>query len=233
MATVDVKQVKAFTEDLKRFMMVYHFALKELSTKVDILNEEFQLVHAYNPIEHTKTRLKSAESIIRKARRKGIELNLESIKREIKDIAGMRIICSFISDIYWISDMLQNQADLEVIGVKDYIQHPKPNGYQSLHVLLEVPVFLSDHEDRVPVELQIRTIAMDFWASLEHKIYYNYKKYNDDQAAVPERLLAELKEAAVTATSLDRQMERIHQEISVMKERKEESGTADIFSLMK
>lgn len=217
MTTITVDQIREFSEHIKRFMMVYHFALKELETKVDILNEEFQLLHDYNPIEHTKSRLKSAESIIRKAKRKGIDLNLESIRKQIKDIAGMRIVCSFISDIYRISEMLQNQADLKVVEIKDYIQNPKPNGYQSLHLLLEVPVFLSDHQEQVTVELQIRTIAMDFWASLEHKIYY---KYN---ASVPERLLQELREAAMTATSLDRQMERLHVEIEEIKENNPES----------
>jgi len=207
-----MNQLMKLKQDITRFMMLYEFALKEMETKVDILNEEFQLLHDYNPIEHTKSRLKSLESIMKKVQRKGIELSLGSIRENIRDIAGMRIVCSFISDIYRISDMLQRQADLKVLKIKDYIQHPKPNGYQSLHILLEVPVFLSDHQEKIPVELQIRTIAMDFWASLEHKIFYKYNEF------VPAQLLRELKEAALTADALDKQMERLHDEVVMLKE---------------
>jgi putative GTP pyrophosphokinase len=193
--------------------------LDEIETKIEILKEEFQLLHDYNPIEHTKSRVKSPESILKKLYRKGGEISFDGIRKSIKDIAGLRITCSFISDIYRIRDMLQNQRDLNVLEVKDYIEHPKPNGYQSLHMLVEVPVFMSDREEHVCVEIQIRTIAMDFWASLEHKIYY---KYNE---SVPPHLLRELKEAADTANALDRKMERLHHEIKAIKEeRLEESA---------
>ncbi|PWW06109.1 putative GTP pyrophosphokinase [Paenibacillus cellulosilyticus] len=207
-----LEQLKHFKNKITRFLMVYKFALDEMETKIEILKEEFHLLHDYNPIEHTKSRLKSPESMMNKLFRKGCELSLDSMKRNIKDIAGIRITCSFISDIYRISDMLRRQHDLRIIETKDYIKHPKPNGYQSLHMLVEVPVYMSDGMEHVCVEIQIRTIAMDFWASLEHKIFY---KYN---AAVPQHLLEELKSAADSANALDKQMEQLHREISEIKE---------------
>lgn len=206
--------LKRFKDEITRFMMMYKFALDLFETKIDILKEEFQLLHDYNPIEHTNTRIKTPESILNKVKRKGIEISLPSIREHIRDIAGMRITCSFVSDIYRISDMLQRQNDLKIVAVKDYILHPKPNGYQSLHLVVEVPVYMSDRQENVFVEVQIRTIAMDFWASLEHKIFY---KYNE---TVPQRLLQELKEAADTAAALDRRMERLHKEIEEIKGRR-------------
>jgi putative GTP pyrophosphokinase len=183
-----------------------------METKIEILKEEFQMLHDYNPIEHTKSRLKSPESIMNKLMRKNLDISMPSIKENIRDIAGLRITCSFISDIYLIRDMLKGQSDLKILEMKDYIKNPKPNGYQSMHMLIEVPVFLSDRVEQVCIEVQIRTIAMDFWASLEHKIFY---KYNE---AVPDRLVQELKAAADSVTALDRQMERLQQEMSEIKE---------------
>ncbi|MCZ8522437.1 MULTISPECIES: GTP pyrophosphokinase [Paenibacillus] len=204
-------QLRLFRNKVTRFMMMYKFALAELETKIKILNEEFHLLHEYNPIEHTKSRVKSPESIMEKLHRKGGSTTLSGIRETIKDIAGLRITCSFIEDIYWISDMLKNQTDLHVVQIKDYIEHPKPNGYRSLHLLIQVPVFMSDRQELVYVEVQIRTIAMDFWASLEHKIFYKY------DGAVPPRLLEELKDAADSATALDRKMEKLHHEIETIK----------------
>ncbi|QMV40188.1 GTP pyrophosphokinase [Cohnella cholangitidis] len=201
-------------------MMMYKFALDSLETKIEILKEEFQFLHDYNPIEHTKSRLKSPESILNKIYRKRCDLSFASIRDKIKDIAGLRITCSFVTDIYRISEMLQNQSDLTIVETKDYIQFPKPNGYQSLHLIVEVPVYMSDRQEKVCVEVQIRTIAMDFWASLEHKIFYKYKE------AVPPRLLQELKEAADSAAALDKQMERLHDEIAEIKENQENSAGA-------
>ncbi|MCM3042287.1 GTP pyrophosphokinase family protein [Paenibacillus motobuensis] len=206
-----IEQMKAMQHKITRFLMMYKFALQEVETKIDILQEEFQLLHDYNPIEHTKSRLKSPESIMKKLYRKGGIGSLEDIKHTITDIAGIRITCSFISDIYRISEMLQSQQDLTTISVKDYIKNPKPNGYKSLHLLVEVPVFMSDRVEPVCVEIQIRTIAMDFWASLEHKIFY---KCNE---TVPEELLKDLKLAADTAFELDQKMERLHREINEIK----------------
>lgn len=198
--------------DITRFGMVYKFALDEISTKVNILKEEFRLIHDYNPIEHINTRVKSAESIIRKVQKKNLPFSLDVIQENIKDIAGIRIICSFVSDIYLMSEMIQAQTDIEVVEVKDYIKNPKENGYQSLHIVMKIPVFMTDRKVNVYVEMQIRTIAMDFWASLEHKIYYKYGKH------IPENLIAELKEAAITAAELDRKMERLNNEINILKE---------------
>lgn len=205
-------QMKRIKHEITRFVMVYKFALDEIETKIDILKEEFEAFHDYSPIEHTKSRLKSPESILKKLYRKGYPISLGNIKEHIKDIAGLRITCSFISDIYKVSDMLQKQSDIKVLDVKDYIANPKPNGYKSLHLIIEVPVFLSDGTENVCVEVQIRTIAMDFWASLEHKIFY---KYNKD---VPEHMLRELKSAADAANHLDHKMERLHHEIQEIKD---------------
>lgn len=204
--------VESLREQFTRFGLVYKFALEEISTKVNILKDEFRLIHDYNPIEHVNTRIKSAESLIKKIQKKNIPFSLEAIKENIRDIAGIRIICSFVSDIYRISEMIQAQSDIEVVEVKDYIKNPKPNGYQSLHIVMKIPVFMSDRVERVFVEIQIRTIAMDFWASLEHKIYYKYNKQ------IPEHLTKQLKEAADTVAELDRKMEDINNEINILKE---------------
>jgi putative GTP pyrophosphokinase len=221
-----IEQFKKLKTEVTRFMMMYQFALNELETKIEILKEEFQFLHDYNPIEHTKSRVKTLESIINKVNRKGIPFSIEDIKMHIKDIAGLRITCSFISDIYHIRDMLQNQFGLRINEVKDYIENPKPNGYRSLHLLVEVPVFMSDGTENVCVEIQIRTIAMDFWASLEHKIFYKYTQ------GVPAMLLQELKEAADSANRLDKQMERLHREISVIKENQAEDEDSEITRLL-
>lgn len=204
---LNLEQIRKLKQEFTRFMMYYKFAMDEVKTKIDILNQEFNYIHEYNPIEHVKTRLKTPESILKKVHRKGYELSLDSIKENIHDIAGIRIICSFVSDIYKISQMLAKQEDIQVIMYKDYIKNPKPNGYRSLHLVVKVPVFMSDRVENVSVEIQIRTIAMDFWASLEHKIYYKYDK------DVPEDLIRQLKEAAEAAAELDKKMENIHKQV--------------------
>lgn len=217
-----IEQMKTIQKNLTRFIMMYKFALKEVETKIGILQEEFQMLHEYNPIEHTKSRIKSPESIMKKLIRKGGAESFSDIKTIIRDIAGIRITCSFLSDIYKISQMLQNQKDLNILEIKDYIKDPKPNGYRSLHLLVEVPVFMSDREELVCVEIQIRTIAMDFWASLEHKIFYKYLE------SVPPHLLEELKNAADTSYELDLKMERLHNEMNEIKQSKP-SGLAEEF----
>ncbi|APB69804.1 GTP pyrophosphokinase [Paenibacillus polymyxa] len=214
-------KIKKLKHDITRFMLIYKFALDEMETKIEILKQEFQALHDYSPIEHTKSRLKSPESIMNKMLRKNSELSLDAIKDHIKDIAGLRITCSFISDIYDVSNMLQRQSDLKVLEIKDYIKNPKPNGYQSLHLLVQVPVFMSDCEELVCVEVQIRTIAMDFWASLEHKIFYKYNQ------SVPESLTRELKNAADSANALDLQMERLHREIKEIKDARGEEDSIE------
>jgi len=216
-----VKEMKSLKVDLIRFMMSYKFALEEMNTKINILKQEFKYIHDYNPIEHVNSRLKSPESIIKKVQRKGGDLSLMSIREHIRDIAGIRITCSFISDIYKISEMLKKQKDIKVIECKDYIKNPKPNGYQSLHLILQIPIFMSDREEQVYVEIQIRTIAMDFWASLEHKIYYKFEK------EIPQKIKDDLKEAALSAARLDKKMESIHKEMNTIKERYEVDSLID------
>ncbi len=214
MPTTDLTRLR---NDFTRLMMGYKFGIDELMTKINILKEEFTHIHRYSPIEHVGSRLKTPESIIAKARRKHCPLTLDDIRTNIVDIAGIRITCSFISDTYRIADMLSSQSDVRVLEVKDYIAEPKPNGYKSLHIIVEIPVFMSDRVQPVPVELQIRTIAMDFWASLEHKIFY---KYN---GTIPTPLLAELTEAASSANELDIKMERLHGEVAEIKGEAEKS----------
>ena len=205
---VQLHRIVERNDDFKRFMMSYKFGLDEMMTKVNILKEEFSYTHDYNPIEHVHSRLKTPESILVKAQRKNINPTSENLRAAMSDIAGIRITCSFISDTYIIRDLLIGQDDITVIEVKDYIATPKPNGYQSLHVIVEVPVYMSDRVESVRVELQIRTVAMDFWASVEHKLYYKY------DGRVPASLLDELTDAAAAVNRLDRKMERLHDEVS-------------------
>ena len=154
----------------KTVIFLYNAALKEVGTKLEILNDEFQHVHQYNPIEHIKTRIKTPESIVKKLKRYGYETSIENMVRYINDIAGVRLICSFTSDIYRLAEMIGNQSDLKVLSIKDYIKNPKESGYKSYHMLVSVPIFLSDSVVDTKVEIQIRTIAMDFWASLDEKM---------------------------------------------------------------
>jgi len=205
--TVSAAELREMRDDLQRFLMEYRFGLQEVETKIGILREEFLLTHDYNPIEHVVSRVKSPDSLADKVQRRGIDPDFDSIRRHITDIAGVRITCSFVADVYRLFDLLTTQDDVRLVLVKDYIANPKSNGYKSLHAIVEVPVFLSTGRVEVPVEVQFRTIAMDFWASLEHKIYYKYGR------RVPDELLATLKDAADTAAELDERMERLHREI--------------------
>jgi putative GTP pyrophosphokinase len=200
-------QLRAMRDEFQRFLLEYRFGMAEVDTKLAILRDEFAYLHDYNPIEHVSSRVKSPDSIVEKVSRKGIEADFESIRTHITDIAGIRVTCSFTADAYRLFDLLTAQDDITLRTVKDYIAEPKPNGYKSLHAIVEVPVFLSTGVVPVPVEVQFRTIAMDFWASLEHKIYYKYDKQ------VPEGLLTSLKDAADSASDLDLRMERLHREL--------------------
>ena len=197
--------------ELQRFMLEYEFGLREIETKISILSDEFRHMHDYNPIEHVSSRVKSADSIIAKVTRKGLVPELAAIRAHITDIAGVRVTCSFVDDAYRIFDLLTEQEDITIRTVKDFIAEPKPNGYKSLHTIVEVPVFLSTGSINIPVEVQFRTIAMDFWASLEHKIHYKY------DGKVPDELVSELKDAADTASALDAKMERLHRELHGMR----------------
>ena len=155
-------------DNWKEVMLIYSSALKQISTKLEILNDEFQHVHRYNPIEHIKSRVKTPESIVKKLKKHGYESTIQNMVEYINDIAGIRVICSFTSDIYQIAEMIRNQSDIKVISIKDYIVNPKKSGYKSYHMLVTIPVYLSDRIVDTKVEIQIRTVAMDFWASLEH-----------------------------------------------------------------
>ena len=194
----------SFEQALGPFLLHYKFGLDEMLTKINILREELAFRGTGNPIEHVSSRLKSAESLRAKAARIGCPLDLDAIAEQITDIAGVRIVCSFIADAYQVLDMLTTQPDITVRTIKDYVARPKPNGYRSLHAIVEIPVFLSDTARTVPVELQIRTAAMDFWASVEHKIYYKYDK------DVPAELVEELSAAARVAHELDTRMAELH-----------------------
>lgn len=205
--TFTARELRSLRGEMQRFLLEYRFGMQEIETKISILREEFLQTHDYNPIEHVTSRLKSTDSLIEKVQRKGVEADLPSIRQHITDIAGVRITCSFVADVYRLFDLLAEQDDIRVLSLKDYIAEPKTNGYKSLHAILEVPVFLSTGRIEVPVEVQFRTIAMDFWASLEHKIYYKYDRQ------VPDALLDSLKDAADTAAELDTRMERLHREI--------------------
>ena len=191
----------------KEVILIYNSALKQISTKLEILNDEFQHVHRYNPIEHIKSRIKTSESIVKKLKRHGYESTIQNMIQYVNDIAGIRVICSFTSDIYRIADMISDQRDIKVIGVKDYITYPKASGYKSYHMIVTVPVYLSDRTVDTKVEIQIRTVAMDFWASLEHKIHYKF------EGDAPEHIKTELVECAKMVSDLDARMLSLNEEI--------------------
>jgi putative GTP pyrophosphokinase len=205
--TFELERMRAARQKLDRMMVVYQSGLDQVMTKLEILRREFQHIRSYNPIEHVSSRLKTPESLIEKIRRRGLDPADGPLSEQVTDIAGVRVVCSFVSDVYRVQEMLCSQPDIEVLQVKDYIARPKPNGYRSLHIIAELDVYLSDRVERVPVEIQFRTIAMDFWASLEHKISYKYA------AEIPAGLLHGLHLSAETAAMLDRQMEDLHSTI--------------------
>ncbi len=201
---------EAFREpagDLAEFLMVYKFGLDEIGTKITILREELSYRSTGNPIEHVKPRLKTLASITAKARRIGCPLVFDDLRAQIRDIAGIRIVCGFLSDMYTVAEMLTRQPDVHLVQIKDYVADPKPNGYRSLHLIVQIPVFLSDRVASVPVEVQLRTVAMDFWASLEHKLSYKYDH------SIPAHLHDELAAAGDDAMRLDQRMERMYREI--------------------
>jgi putative GTP pyrophosphokinase len=197
----------ALARALDRELMVYKFAVDELMTKLRILSEEFDFAHQHDPIEHITSRVKQPGAILDKIGRKGVEPSLDTIRDQIEDIAGIRVVCPFVPDVYTVAEMLGGQDDVEIVKTKDYIAEPKPNGYRSLHLIVRIPVFLSDRVERVKVEIQMRTIAMDFWAAVEHKLFYKY----DGEA--PADFAAELRVAADTAADLDTRMNALYQRL--------------------
>ena len=202
----------------KTMMFIYNSALKEVGTKLDILNDEFLHVHQYNPIEYIKSRIKTPESIVQKFKRNGYESTIQNMVEHINDIAGIRIVCSFTSDIYRMAEMIGRQNDLTVVSVKDYIKHPKESGYKSYHMLVTVPIFLSDRVVDTKVEIQIRTMAMDFWASLEHKIYYKF------EGNAPEYISRDLRECSGIVSMLDDKMLSLNEAIIKAKEEQEKNA---------
>lgn len=194
-------------EKLNEIMCWYSCAIKEVRTKLEVLNEEFQNNTARNPIDNIKSRIKKPMSIFEKLERRGFPITLDSILYELHDVAGIRVICPFIDDIYTVADMLIAQDDITLIQRKDYIKYPKPNGYRSLHLVVEVPIFLSTGKRMMKVEVQIRTIAMNFWASLEHQIHY--KKCQKDT----EDVVAQLTDCANVIYETDMRMQEIRKQL--------------------
>lgn len=202
----------------KEVNLIYTAALKQIQNKMEILNNEFQYVHRYNPIEHIKARIKTSESIVKKLRRGGYESTIENMIKYVNDMAGIRIICSFTSDIYRIAAMISEQKDLQIHSVKDYITYPKASGYKSYHMLVSVPVYLSDRIVDTKVEIQIRTVAMDFWASLEHKMHYKF------EGDAPEQIKNELIECAKMVSDLDARMLALNEKILALSNQEEVCG---------
>ena len=203
-----IEQASGFME----LMMQYRCALMEVETKLNVLNAEFTMKNNRNPFESIKSRIKTPKSILEKLRRKGFEISVKGIEENLADVAGIRVICSFPDDIYATAKMLTDQDDIRVIQVKDYIINPKPNGYRSLHLILEVPIFLSNEKKNMKVEVQFRTIAMDFWASLEHKLKY---KKNIENA---EEISKELQRCAEASSQLDLRMQALRDRIETERE---------------
>ena len=208
------EEVTEGIDSWETMMFLYNSALKEVGTKLEILNDEFVHIHNYNPIEYIKSRIKTPESIVKKLKKGGYESTIENMVTYVKDI---RIVCSFTSDIYKLAEMIGRQNDLTVISVKDYMKHPKESGYKSYHMIVSVPIFLSNRVVDTKVEIQIRTIAMDFWASLEHKIYYKF------EGNAPEYISRDLRECAEIVSNLDAKMLSLNQAILEAKEKQEEA----------
>lgn len=208
---ISPEMVEEKIEEMNETLLLYRSAIKEVKTKLDILDDELKIRRKRNPIEYMKSRVKTPGSIMEKLRRRDFEMSIESAKKNLNDIAGIRVICSFVGDIYDIAEMLKRQDDIRLIEEKDYIKNPKANGYRSLHLVVEVPIFFSDHEELVRVEVQIRTIAMDFWASLEHKLYYK------TSGESPVHITQDLKECADLIASTDIRMQDIQKQVEKLR----------------
>ena len=196
-------------------MLQYRCALKALESRLEILNEEFSLQHDRNPIESIKSRLKSPSSIMNKMQKRGLPLDFPTMQTNIMDIAGVRVICSFEEDVFFLAKCLKDQSDIEIVTEKDYISNPKPNGYRSLHLDIQIPIYLSDHTEHVNVEVQLRTVAMDFWASLEHDLRYKSQK------DIPPHICQEMWDAAQAISAIDLQMQSIYKEIQSLPDKQE------------
>ena len=197
-------------QDYLALQHLYQAALKQLQIKFEVLNDEFQVRSGRSPIHHIESRLKSTASIIAKLQNRNYAVTLDSAKQNINDIAGIRVVCSYIDDVYAVAEMLLRQSDVRLVQTQDYIQHPNFNGYRSLHLDIQIPIYLSDHTEHVNVEVQLRTVAMDFWASLEHDLRYKSQK------DIPARISQEMWDAAQAIDSIDRQMQAIYKEIQAL-----------------
>lgn len=194
-------------QELLEMQQLYNAAIKEIETKLDILNDEFKVRYMRNPIHHVESRLKSPQSILSKLERRNFEVSLDSAKKNLNDIAGIRVVCCYIDDVYRVADMLLRQSDLRLIELTDYIKQPNFNGYRSLHLDIEVPIYLAERTEHVTIEVQLRTVAMDFWASLEHDLRYKSEK------DIPHEIVDEMLQCADEIAAIDQKMQNIYQRI--------------------
>ena len=197
-------------QDYLALQHLYQAALKQLQIKFEVLNDEFRVRSGRSPIHHIETRLKSTASIVAKLQKRAFEVSLDSAKQNLNDIAGVRVVCSYRDDVYAVADMLLRQTDVRLVKLQDYIKVPNYNGYRSLHLDIQIPIYLSDHTEQVNVEVQLRTIAMDFWASLEHDLRYKSQK------DIPARISREMLEASDAIAAIDLLMQSIYQEIQTL-----------------
>lgn len=225
--TISASALRSLGDQMQRFLLEYRFAMQEVETKLAILQEEFLHMHEYNPIEHVSSRVKSVDSLVDKLSRRGVSSEFDVIRREIHDIAGVRVTCAFIRDVYRLFDLLTQQDDITVLEVEDFIDEPKANGYKSLHTIISVPVYLSTGRVDVPVEVQFRTIAMDFWASLEHKLRYK-KSIPEEQSKY---LAEEMMDCAQISSALDERMQKVR-DVIMQAEEKEEEKSSGVEPLM-
>ena len=212
--TTDIPEIQTYfvnqAFEFQELMMMYSCAIREMRTKLEVLNDELSVHHQRNPIEFITSRVKKPLSIVEKLHRYGVPVSVESVEKNLNDVAGVRVICSFIDNIYTVADMLLRQDDITLIKKKDYIEHPKDNGYRSLHLIIEIPVFFSNQKKNMRVEVQIRTIAMDFWASVDHQLKY---KQDIEDVENADELSAELKECADIIAQTDARMQAIKNKI--------------------
>lgn len=193
--------------EYKGMLLLYRSALKQMSTKLEILGDEYQFSHGYNPMKQVKSRIKTEDGIIRKLQRKGKDITVDNINLYVEDIAGIRILCDFTPDVYRIVDLITSQKDIEVLRTKDYFQNPKPNGYKSYHLLVTIPVFLAERQVQTKIEIQIQTSIMDYWSSIEEEVYYNYN------GQVPEYAYKDLKECSKMISYIDTKLFKIKEEM--------------------
>ncbi len=208
-------EVQENVYDWQNIMFLYNAAIKEVRTKLDIMNDEFQYIHQYNPIEYIKSRIKTPESIVNKLKRNGYESTIQNMVEHVNDIAGIRVVCSFTSDIYRLAEMIGRQKEFNILYIKDYIRHPKESGYRSYHMHITVPIQTTKGVVPTKVEIQIRTMAMDFWASLEHKIYYKF------EGDAPDYISHDLRVCATIVANLDEKMLSLNEAVMEAKGRQE------------